>query len=383
MANPSVTYSFVNGQTSDGPQVSQNFTDLINSLTDGTKTLTVAAVSTGTLATTGNTTIGNATSDTLTITASVVAPILLGNGTSSAPAFGFSAAATEGIYRASSANLGAVANSASSFQFFLENMGVGSTQLSIFTQAGSSADSFIQMAENSGTSWAIGRDDSASNSFKVSRSTALGTNDALEIDTSNRTAISGAVNTSSVLSIGATNPLSSTTQIGVNLGSFVATSAATSAVHGYSAGVGTAAASFTASVLSHYRSVGTAKGAGSTVTHAVGFYSQTAMTTVGATNSAEFSNSAGFSGNYFIYQTGSLLSEFNGIVYAAAGVRTKVSTANVTTPTDAELDSAFGAPATVGAGFIGIVNDNNGGTDEYLCWSDGTNWFYATGTKAT
>lgn len=60
------------------------------------------------------------------------------------------------------------------------------------------------------------------------------------------------------------------------------------------------------------------------------------------------------------------------------------STANVTNPpTDAELDSTFGTPATVGAGFLGVVNDNNGGTNEYLCWSDGANWFYTTGTKAT
>lgn len=60
------------------------------------------------------------------------------------------------------------------------------------------------------------------------------------------------------------------------------------------------------------------------------------------------------------------------------------SAANVTNPpTDAELDSAFGTPATVGAGFLGVVNDNNGGTNEYLCWSDGANWFFVTGTKAT
>lgn len=69
--------------------------------------------------------------------------------------------------------------------------------------------------------------------------------------------------------------------------------------------------------------------------------------------------------------------------WVKVGVVTKVSIANTDNPpTDAQLDSAFGAPATVGKGFIGIVNDNNGGTNEYLCWSDGTNWFYATGVKA-
>jgi hypothetical protein len=71
------------------------------------------------------------------------------------------------------------------------------------------------------------------------------------------------------------------------------------------------------------------------------------------------------------------------VVECPNGLRTKVSTANVSNPpTDAELDSTFGTPATVGSGFVGLVNDNGGGTNEYLCWSDGTNWFYSTGTKA-
>ncbi len=60
------------------------------------------------------------------------------------------------------------------------------------------------------------------------------------------------------------------------------------------------------------------------------------------------------------------------------------STANVSSPpTDAELDSAFGAPADVGAGFMGTVDDNGAGTAGYIVWSDGANWFYVAGTKAT
>lgn len=39
MAFPTVSYSFVNGQTSDATQVNQNFTDLLNALSDGTKDL--------------------------------------------------------------------------------------------------------------------------------------------------------------------------------------------------------------------------------------------------------------------------------------------------------------------------------------------------------
>lgn len=67
----------------------------------------------------------------------------------------------------------------------------------------------------------------------------------------------------------------------------------------------------------------------------------------------------------------------------ATGVRTQISTDNVTTPTDAEIDTAFGTPATVGAGFIGIIDDAGAGTAVYLCVSDGTNWWFESLTKAT
>jgi len=69
-----------------------------------------------------------------------------------------------------------------------------------------------------------------------------------------------------------------------------------------------------------------------------------------------------------------------GIVDASdAGVRTEVSTNNVTdlAPTDAELDAAFGTPATVGSGWVGLVDDNGAGARMWICASDGTNWWYA------
>ena len=65
-------------------------------------------------------------------------------------------------------------------------------------------------------------------------------------------------------------------------------------------------------------------------------------------------------------------------------VKTTISTLNCSNPpTDAELDAAFGTPATVGAGFQVIIDDQGGNTNEYYVWSDGTKWFYATGTAAT
>jgi len=60
-----------------------------------------------------------------------------------------------------------------------------------------------------------------------------------------------------------------------------------------------------------------------------------------------------------------------------AGIQTQVSTANVTDiePTDAELDATFGTAATVGAGFIGIVDDAGAHVRVWLVTSDGTNWW--------
>lgn len=61
----------------------------------------------------------------------------------------------------------------------------------------------------------------------------------------------------------------------------------------------------------------------------------------------------------------------------------KVSTNNTANPpTAAELVTAFGAAATVGAGFVGIVNDNNANANDYLVFSNGTSYWILTATKA-
>lgn len=48
MAFPSVTYTFSNSTTADATQVNQNFTDLINGLSDGTKALSVISLAVAT-----------------------------------------------------------------------------------------------------------------------------------------------------------------------------------------------------------------------------------------------------------------------------------------------------------------------------------------------
>ena len=68
----------------------------------------------------------------------------------------------------------------------------------------------------------------------------------------------------------------------------------------------------------------------------------------------------------------------------AAGVRTKmaINDVNNTTPTAAELTTSFGAPATVGTGFVGIVKDADADTNCFVVVSNGTSFYYLKFTKA-
>jgi hypothetical protein len=195
-----------------------------------------------------------------------------------------------------------------------------------------------------------------------------------------RAGIDGSSSANYSLRLGQATTLSGTTQGGLNIANAV-TSSATTQAFGVASSITTAAASFTVPNFYHFYADNTALGLGSSVTRYISYF---ATTPTRGTNNASFADNTSFTGSRFISQTGTAQSDFGGIVNASTnGIRTKVSTANTANPpTDAELDSAFGTPATVGSGFVGIVNDNNGGTNEYLCWSDGTNWFYATGTKA-
>lgn len=136
------------------------------------------------------------------------------------------------------------------------------------------------------------------------------------IDPAQRIGLSAGINTSSLVNSGDVNALSSTTQINLRLGGFVANSSATVAAHGISNSVGTANSSFTVPVLAHFRSVGVAKGAASTVTRAIGYYANTAMTTVGATSSAEIADNVSFTSDWFLNSTSIKPSLFSGTLTA-------------------------------------------------------------------
>jgi hypothetical protein len=76
MANVSVTNTFVNSTTADASQVNQNFTDIINGTSDGTKDFSIAALTVaGTLTANGAINLGNSTSDDITVTGSIASTI--------------------------------------------------------------------------------------------------------------------------------------------------------------------------------------------------------------------------------------------------------------------------------------------------------------------
>lgn len=76
MAAPSLTYTLTNGTTADASQVQQNFTDLLNGYTDGTKDLSISALTcAGTATLNGHVNLGNSSADDLTITASLASDI--------------------------------------------------------------------------------------------------------------------------------------------------------------------------------------------------------------------------------------------------------------------------------------------------------------------
>lgn len=73
-------------------------------------------------------------------------------------------------------------------------------------------------------------------------------------------------------------------------------------------------------------------------------------------------------------------------IFTNGSIQIKRAITNIagTVPTDAELDAAFGDPTVVGSGFLGILDDNDDGILNFVCWTTGTagEWFYGQGTKA-
>lgn len=77
MPAPSFTYTLTNSTTADASQVMQNFNDILNGVSDGSKDLSINALTCASTATfNGNVVVGNASSDTLTVTASLASHLV-------------------------------------------------------------------------------------------------------------------------------------------------------------------------------------------------------------------------------------------------------------------------------------------------------------------
>jgi len=64
-------------------------------------------------------------------------------------------------------------------------------------------------------------------------------------------------------------------------------------------------------------------------------------------------------------------------------VKQDVSNVHDTTPTAASLTLAFGAPATLGRGFIATIDDADGDTNGYLVFTSDASWYFLKFTKAS
>lgn len=97
MPAPTVTNTFTNFTTADPSQVNQNFTDILNALTDGTKDFSISAFTcTGNVSFQGNVILGNASGDDISVTGSLASSIPIKNNNSFS--IGSSTLGLSGIY---------------------------------------------------------------------------------------------------------------------------------------------------------------------------------------------------------------------------------------------------------------------------------------------
>ncbi len=127
---------------------------------------------------------------------------------------------------------------------------------------------------------------------------------------------SSATNVGIIIRSGTTLPSSSTSQFGI-LNQATSSASATVATYGVYSAPNTLAAAYTTGFRAAFYADNTAKGSGSTITRDVGMYIETP--TQGGTGSASITDSFGFSGSWFIYESGSNPSNFAGPILIADG----------------------------------------------------------------
>lgn len=144
MPGPSVTYTFANSTVADATQVNTNFTDIINGVTDGTKDLSISALTcAGNATLNGNLTVGNASADTLTVNASLASSIPV--GTTFSYDIGSATIGMRSIY------FGDAASNARTVRLIAPNI-ASSYTLTLPNATGSSRE-YIQSDGSGGMSW--------------------------------------------------------------------------------------------------------------------------------------------------------------------------------------------------------------------------------------
>jgi hypothetical protein len=143
MAYTSVTNTFTNGTTASASQVNQNFTDIINGLSDGTKDVNInAATLAGNLIVNGNTTLGNSTSDDVTITGSLASSLSI--KTNNTYDIGGSSLAPSSIY------LGAPSSRSTRLR---ANQSLSASNTLVFPDGGGTSRYFMETDGSGNLSW--------------------------------------------------------------------------------------------------------------------------------------------------------------------------------------------------------------------------------------
>lgn len=204
MPLPSVTYTLTNGTTADATQVAQNFTDIINALTDGLKDLTISG-----LAVNGNTTLGNASSDSITFTGRASSSLL--PSSTGAYDLGSSSFLFRNIYATAlmTVTSSAIGSSILASVINTDNTDPGSHAYFRASSGGASGGDAWMQVDNSTTYWAFGLDNSDSDAWKLTLGSALGGTDYLAMSTAGVLTLTGSLVTTSTARFGSASAVSS------------------------------------------------------------------------------------------------------------------------------------------------------------------------------
>lgn len=180
------------------------------------------------------------------------------------------------------------------------------------------------------------------------------------ISTTGIVGFGGATSTSSIENIGASNPLTGANQR-ASTAAMTTTSAATGESLGYFANITTANSPYTTPIRAQFYASNRAKGAASTITRDVSYYTEVPSQ---GTSNAVFADNVGFSGNFVAHFTSTRPSLFTGAlsharadVASAATITALASTNGFVRLTGATATSLQGITAGVDGQVLRLFNN--------------------------